>query len=63
MSFLTGWALLKYDDVKEDMRIRERRTGRLAIIGVKEYGRVTIVDQNGHVETLTKNELNDWNKV
>jgi hypothetical protein len=54
---------MKFDEMKEDMRIREKSTGRLAIIGLKRYGRFTIVDQQGHVETFTKNNAEEWTKA
>lgn len=54
---------MKYDEMKEDMRIKEKSTGRLAIIGLKSYSGFTIVDQHGHVETFTKRNAEDWIKI
>lgn len=61
--YLTGWLALKYDEMEVDMRIKNRRTGRLAIIGLKRYSRFTIVDENGHVETLNNTDAEDWKKA
>jgi hypothetical protein len=60
---LTGWLALKYDEMTEDMQIRNVRTGLLAIIGLKRYSRFTIVDETGHVETFNKTDAEDWTKV
>jgi len=49
--------------MKVDMRIKERSTGRLAIIGLMRYGKITIVDQQGHVEVLNKTDAEDWIKA
>lgn len=60
---LTGWQTLKYDEMKEDMQIRERRTGRIAVIGVKQTSHVIIVDQTGHIEILHKTDAEEWTEV
>lgn len=54
---------MTFSEMRVDMRIRNRQTGLKATIAEIKSGRFKIVDENGDVERLVRDEAGEWEKI
>ncbi|WXW92685.1 hypothetical protein SEA_ENYGMA_237 [Streptomyces phage Enygma] len=53
---------MTYSELRVDMAIKHRKTGRTAIVAEVKNGKFKIVDSTGHPETLDRYYAGEWER-
>jgi hypothetical protein len=54
---------MTYSELRVDMRIRHQQTNETAVVAAIKNGKFQIVDQNGHVDILPREDAGNWEKA